>query len=153
MRKDTTLGSKKRKSLKHPDSPMMRPPLTLEAETAFYALEEERGVYDEFWRNMGYSIEHGLDFPPYERGQKRPNNRSSSWNGTFAFTFVFLQADAPTQKALLHALTNDYQCELSEGGMQGQWEGQARLNGKRVKNLTRLLNRQYAHGYLVWKEW
>jgi hypothetical protein len=130
----------------------MTPPLTAEAAAAFYALEEERGVYDEFWRNMGYYIDHGGDFPPYKRVAKGPNNRASGWNGIFAFTFVFGQADTSTQTALLHSLTNDYQCELSEGWMQGQWEGQARLNGKRVKNLTRLLNRQYAHGHIVWKE-
>ncbi len=130
----------------------MTPPLTAEAEAAFYAMEEERGVYHEFWTNMGYYIDHGFDFPPSKREGKRPNNRSSGWNGIFAFTFVFQQADLPTQKALLHSLTNDYHCELSEGGMQGQWEGQVRLNGKRVKNLTRLLNRHYSQRHLVWKE-
>jgi hypothetical protein len=36
--------------------------------------------------------------------------------------------------------------------MRGQWEGQAQLSGKWVKNLTRLLNRRYTQGQLVWKE-
>lgn len=130
----------------------MTPPLTREAEAAFYAVEEERGVYDEFWKNMGYYLDHGVDFPPYGSEQKRPNKRASGWTGIFAFTFVFQQANTTSQNALFHALTNDYHCELTEGVMHGQWEGQARLTGKRVKNLTRLLNRQYAQGYLVWKE-
>ena len=130
----------------------MTPPLTAEAEAAFYALEEERGIYDEFWKNMGYYLEHGVDFPPYKREVKGPNNRARGWTGIFAFTFVFLQVNDPTQNALLRALTDDYHCELTEGGMQGQWEGQARLGGKRVKNLTRLLNRRYAQRQLVWKE-
>ncbi len=121
-------------------------------EGPFYAVEEERGVYDDFWKNMGYYLEHGVDFPPYTRERKRPHNRTSGWNGIFAFTFVFLQADTPTQNALLHSLTTGYHCELTEGGMQGQWEGQARLTGKRVKNLTRLLNRRYAQRHLAWKE-
>jgi len=130
----------------------MTPPLTAEAEAAFYVMEEEQGVYDDFWKNMGYYLDHGGDFPPYKQAVKRPNHRASGWHGTFAFTFAFQQADTPTQKALLDALTNDYHCELSEGGMPGQWEGQAQLNGKRVKNLTRLLNRQYSRRHLVWKE-
>jgi hypothetical protein len=130
----------------------MTPSLTSEAEAAFYAVEEEQGVYDDFWRNMGYYLDHEVDFPPFKQEVKRQHNRASGWSGIFAFTFVFQQADIPTQNALFNSLTNDYHCELSEGGMQGQWEGQARLNRKRVKNLTRLLNRQYSQGYLVWKE-
>lgn len=143
---------KKRESSHHPDNPTMIPPLTLEAEAAFYVLEEKRGVYDNFWRNMGYYLEHGVDFPPYRREGNRRQNRASGWNGIFAFTFVFLQGNSSTQNELLHALTTDYHCDLTEGGMQGQWEGKARLGGKRVKNLTHLLNRRYALRQLVWKE-
>jgi hypothetical protein len=146
------MGQKNRKKSRQTGSIPLPPPLTAEAEAAFYALEEERGVYDEYWRNLGYYLEHGVGYPPYNSEVKRPQHRASGWNGIFVFTFVFQQADASTQKALLHSLTNDYHCELSEGGMPGQWEGQVRLNGKRVKHLTRLLNRQYAQRHLVWKE-
>jgi len=143
---------KKRKPVIHTPGLPMTPPLTAEAEAAFYVVEEERGVYDDFWRNMGYYVERGVEFPPYGRRQKHQNNRSSSWNGIFAFTFVLQEVDIPTQQALFHALRSDYHCELLEGGMSGQWEGQARLNGKRVKTLTRLLNRHFSRGHLVWKE-
>jgi hypothetical protein len=83
----TALRHKKRKTSGRPHSITMTPPLTAEAEAAFYALEEERGVYHEFGTNMGYYIDHGFDFPPSKREGKRPNNRSSGWNGIFAFTF------------------------------------------------------------------
>lgn len=65
----------------------MTTPLT--AEAAFYVLEEEQGVYNDFWESMGYYLEHGGDVPPYKPEAKRPNNRASDWHGTFAFTFAF----------------------------------------------------------------
>lgn len=153
----TSAPRKKRKQQKTVRSQghAMRPPLSVEAEAAFYALEEEHGVYDWFWRDMGYYVEHGVDYPPYPATKSehhRLNNRARGWNGLFVFTFVLRVADAQVQHTIFHTLRNDYQCELSEGEMVGQWVAQVRTNGKRVKNLTRMLNRQYARGYLVWKE-
>jgi hypothetical protein len=143
---------KKRKQWKRTRARPLPPPLTAAAAAALYVVEEELGVYDDSWRNMGYSVEHGGAVPPISRQQKRRNNRSSNWNGIFAFTFILQEIDVPTREALFQSLTRDYGCELLKGGMPGQWEGQALLNGRRVKTLTRLLNRHFSRGYLVWKE-
>ncbi len=64
--RDVSLRHKNHQTQKRKTNQIIRtnPPLSAETEAAFYVEEEERGVYDDFWRNMGYYIEHGVDFPP-----------------------------------------------------------------------------------------
>jgi hypothetical protein len=129
------------------------PPLSVESEAAFYVEEEERGVYDDFWLNLGYHIEHGANYPPYPSPrEKRPNNRARSWSGTFAFAFCWKDIDHEGQEDLLRTLSDVYQCNIVPGEGMGPWIATAQLNGKRVKSLTRLLNRRYAKQQLIWKE-
>ena len=129
------------------------PPLSAESEVAFYLEEEERGFYDDFWQNMGYYLDHGADFPPYPSSKgKRPNNRAPSWNGTFVFTFFWKEAGEQEQQTILHTLLEEYHCDIVQGEGSDPWTATVRLTGKRVKSLTRMLNRQYAKNYLIWKE-
>ncbi len=137
----------------------MKPPLSAQAEADFYLAEEEQGTYDVFWDNLGYFLDHGADFPlsssldrlDRER-PRRPNNRAPGWNGVFTFAFMWQQVDAEAQKNILDSLQNEYHCEITEGESLRQWIAQVHITGKRVKSLTRMLNRQYNKNYLVWKE-
>ncbi|MBO0797044.1 MAG: hypothetical protein J2P36_39700, partial [Ktedonobacteraceae bacterium] len=129
------------------------PPLSDESEAAFYAEEEERGVYAKFWQNLGYYIEHGADYPPYSSLHgKRTNNRAPGWNGTFAFTFYWKEANEQGQQELLHTLLDEYHCDIVPGVGSEPWTATVQINGKRVKSLTRLLNRLYAKEQIIWKE-
>lgn len=129
------------------------PPLSAQSEAGFYLAEEERGVYDAFWQNLGYYLEHGADYPPYSSSAgKRTNNRSSGWTGTFTFTFYWKEASSQEQQEVLHTLSEAYCCDLVPGEGSEPWTASVRLNGKRVKVLTRMLNRRYANNHLVWKE-
>jgi hypothetical protein len=134
----------------------MKPPLSAQAEADFYLAEEEQGTYDVFWDNLGYFLDHGADFPPFSsldrERPRRPNNRAPGWNGTFTFVFMWQQVDVEVQKGIIDSLQNDYRCQITEGESPRQWIAQVRITGKRVKSLTRMLNRQYNKDYLVWKE-
>lgn len=129
------------------------PPLSARSEADFYLEEEKRGVYDDFWQNLGYYLEHGADYPPHPSSKgKRSNNRSSGWSGTFAFAFYWKEAGPQEQKETLHTLLEDYHCDLVPGEGFDPWTATVQLNGKRVKTLTRMLNRRYANNQLVWNE-
>jgi hypothetical protein len=143
-------GTRKRKTLKIIRTGL---PLLAESQAAFYLEEEERGIYDDFWQNMGYYVEHGIDYPPYPSLQgKRTNNRSPGWSGTFAFTFYWKDAEQQEQQEILHTLLKEYHCDIVPGEGSGPWAATVQLNGKRVKTLTRMLNRRYAKNHLIWKE-
>jgi hypothetical protein len=153
--RDVSLRHKNRRTRKRKTTQIIRtnPPLSAASEAEFYVEEEERGVYDEFWRNMGYYVEHGVDYPPYPSSQgKRPNNRASGWSGTFAFTFYWKEAGKIEQQEISRTLLDEYHCDVVPGEESGPWTATVRLNGKRVKNLTRMLNRRYAKNHLIWKE-
>src|SRR5258708_22547045 len=64
--RDVSLRHKNHQTQKRKTNQIIRtnPPLSAETEAAFYVEEEERCVYDDFWRNMAYYIRHGGDFPP-----------------------------------------------------------------------------------------
>jgi hypothetical protein len=134
----------------------MHPALSEAAEAEYYAYEEGVGVYAEFWKNMGYYLEKGVDFPPYTGASldpKRPNNRAPGWNGVFTFTFYWKENATPEVKAeFARNLAQAYGARLEESPSFEPSEVCVRLNGKKVKALTRMLNRQYERGYLVWKE-
>jgi hypothetical protein len=137
--------------------------LSEEDETEYYLLEEEQGVYAQFWQNLGYYQEHGVEgYPPFSRASldpKRANNRARGWNGLFFFSLKWKEeATAEIRKTILTTLTLAYGWKPGPGTTLADWlyedplEVELRLTGQRVKNLTRLLNRQYQKGYLVWKE-
>ena len=149
----SSLAHKKHRLRKSQQEPDNRPPLSLASESTFYLEEEDRGVYDDFWHNMGYYLEHDVDFPPSSSTQrKRSNNRSPGWNGIFAFTFYWKEAHEQARKTIMQTLLKDYQCDIEPGEGSGPWTVTVKLTGKRVKRLTSLLNRCYARHQLVWKE-
>ncbi len=94
----------------------------------------------------------GIVTPPYSAQGKRPNNRAPGWTGTFAFTFYWKEAGRQEQQEILHTLLEDYHCDVIPGEGSGPWTATVRLNGKRVKSLTRMLNRRYEKSHLIWKE-
>ncbi len=150
-----TLRHKKRRTAKRKATQTIRtgPPLSTQSEAAFYLEEEARGVYDDFWQNMGYYVEHGVDYPPHTSSKgKHPNNRAPGWSGIFTFTFFWKEVGQQEQQELLHTLIDEYQCEIAQGEGDSSWTASLRTTGKRVKTLTRMLNRQYAKKRLVWKE-
>lgn len=126
----------------------MLPPLSAQAEAAFYL------------QRLG-ELEHDdaalIDFPPsfsFEK-QRRVNNRAPGWNGVFSFTFAWTtEATAQVRQDIEQSLTRDYGCQMTDGedGL-GCWDVQVKMTGKRVKRLTAMLNRQHSRGYLVWHEW
>lgn len=146
---------KKRKRAKQKLSPefSMTPPLSASAAVEFD--EEEREQYKSRLHVLGQDTVDMIDFPLSSslEEKKRPNNRAPGWNGVFAFTFYWKEADQNTRQAILQSLTVDYGGEISEGEIgPGSWDVCIRTTGKRVKAVTRMLNRQYAKGYLVWRE-
>lgn len=137
-------------------SVQMCPPLSEAAEAEYYEYEEEVGVYAEFWENMGYLLEKGVEFPPYTGASldpKRSNNRASGWNGVFTFSFYWKEKATPEVKAeFAKNLAQAYGISLEESSWLEPTEVCVRLSGKKVKAITRMLNRQYERGYLIWKE-
>ncbi len=143
-------SKKRKKTRKHSRAISPIPPLSAQAEVAFYADMQER--YRNYRKSLVQDDLDIIDFPPefsFEN-KKKTNNRAPGWSGMFAFTFRWKDADQQMQQRIWQSLTVDYGGEIVEG--EEGYEVRIRTTGKRVKALTRMLNRQYAQGYLVWRE-
>ena len=143
-------AKKRKKTRKKSHAISLIPPLSGQAEVAFY--EDVQKQYRNYRQSLGQDAIDVIDLPPefsFEE-KKGTNNRNPGWSGVFSFTFRWKEADQQVRQDIWRSFTADYGGEIVEG--EEGWDVRVRTTGKRVKALTRMLNRQYARGYLVWRE-
>jgi len=143
-KKNRTQGARKEQKVQK--ALQRLPPLSVQAEIAFYQHQQEAPGEEDIDQILF------LPFLSFEE-PKRVNNRTRGWSGTFSFSFTWAEAPEQIRKDIERSLRQDYGCEITEGEDLGSWDVEVLLTGKRVKRLTAMLNRQYSHGYLVWREW